>query len=89
MSPPLRSTPRLKVAVKSGFSTMATVMGSQYVRCQLTARPIPAARATQTARRTACRKAADSKVRFARRIARLPRSRSHQGVCDCVGFELR
>ncbi len=33
--PPKRNTPRLKVEVKSASSTMATVMGSQYARCQM------------------------------------------------------
>ena len=51
--PASRRTPRLKVEVKSGFRTMATVIGSQYERRQPRMRLSTPPAATQPANRSA------------------------------------
>ena len=77
--PARRRTPRLNVVVKSGLSTMATVIGPQYARCQPMLRASASAITTQTARRRAWRKAAESSVRLARSTAKTPARRRLQG----------
>ena len=62
--PASRITPRLNVAVKSGFSMIAIVIGIQYERGHGSNRASESPIATQSDRRTACRHTAEFRLRL-------------------------